>query len=230
MAEALAERWLTVCRQLGDTDDRNNKETAAVLLFQWGVAVMRRGDSTRQCLTLCTELGHKWIEGNALAGLGQVAQYTSADDERAKGLFTESLAWFREVGDSWGIAFGLRNLGLVGLYQNDYEPAAAFLKESLALCKAIRERWLGEECVTGLAWVSCAGQHYERAARLFGAADVARDALGWHPAPSFQAYHERYVASTRAALGDMAFAAARAEGRAMTLEQAIEYALADQPR
>jgi non-specific serine/threonine protein kinase len=233
-AETLAEKGLTVYRQLGDTDDRDNEENAAILLYQSSVAVMRRGDSTRatallnQCLTLCNELGHKWMRGIALAGLGQVTQYFSSDYDCAKALFTESLAWFREAGDSWGIAYGLRNLGFVAVYQGDCERAAASFKESLELCKAIRERWLSGECVKGLAWVDCASQNYERAARLFGAAELACETLGYHPAPFIGAYHDRYVASTRAALGDLLFAAAWTEGRAMTLEQAIEYALGDQ--
>ena len=43
-----------------------------------------------------------------------------------------------------------------------------------------------------------------------------------------QAHHDRSLASTRAVLGD-AFVARWAEGQAMTLEQAIEYALAEHP-
>jgi hypothetical protein len=39
--------------------------------------------------------------------------------------------------------------------------------------------------------------------------------------------YERTVAETRAALGDAAFAAAWAEGRAMSLEQAVEYGLGE---
>jgi hypothetical protein len=37
------------------------------------------------------------------------------------------------------------------------------------------------------------------------------------------------VAAVRPALGDQAFATAWAEGRAMTLEQAVAYALEEQP-
>ena len=44
--------------------------------------------------------------------------------------------------------------------------------------------------------------------------------------PPDQAYHDETAAAARAALGQPAFDGAWAEGRAMTLEQAIEYALA----
>ncbi len=44
-------------------------------------------------------------------------------------------------------------------------------------------------------------------------------------APYEQPRYDLMIASVRAALGDVAFAAAWAEGRAMSLEQAIAYAL-----
>jgi hypothetical protein len=40
--------------------------------------------------------------------------------------------------------------------------------------------------------------------------------------------HERYVAATRAQMDEAAFTIAWAAGQAMTLEQAIAYALEDQ--
>ena len=78
-----------------------------------------------------------------------------------------------------------------------------------------------------MARVASATGRCERAARLFGAAELLRETLGHHFAPPVQADHDKYVASARAGLEERAFAAAWAGGRAMTLEQAIEYALAD---
>ena len=66
----------------------------------------------------------------------------------------------------------------------------------------------------------------DRAARLLGATDVLLSALGIRPDHPDQVELNTYVDAARTALGDIAFAAAWAEGRAMTLEQAIEYALA----
>jgi hypothetical protein len=76
----------------------------------------------------------------------------------------------------------------------------------------------------GIAEVACAKGQYEIAARLFGAAEMLRENLGLYP-PTDRAHYDRSVASTRAALSKAPFAAAWAEGRALTLEQAIEYAL-----
>jgi hypothetical protein len=48
-------------------------------------------------------------------------------------------------------------------------------------------------------------------------------------APPDRPVVDRAVAATRRSLGEEAFAAAWAEGRAMTLEQALAYALDEQP-
>jgi hypothetical protein len=81
-------------------------------------------------------------------------------------------------------------------------------------------------CLVGLAGVSSARGQYNRSAQLFGAAEALREVLGHRPTPQVQADYDRRLASTRSGLGEAAFGAAWAEGRAMTLEQAIEYALA----
>jgi DNA-binding NarL/FixJ family response regulator len=61
---------------------------------------------------------------------------------------------------------------------------------------------------------------------LFGAAETLREAIGVALLPAERADHDRAVAAARAGAGEVAFAAAWAEGRRMTLEQAAEYALA----
>ena len=56
-----------------------------------------------------------------------------------------------------------------------------------------------------------------------------RAATGAPLAPVRRADHDGVVAAVRVALGEAALAAAWAEGQAMTLEQAVAYALEDPP-
>ena len=62
-------------------------------------------------------------------------------------------------------------------------------------------RWLGQA---------------ERAARLCGAAEALREAIG-APVPRYRGQYERAIALARATLGEQAFAAAWAAGRALSL-------------
>jgi hypothetical protein len=76
-----------------------------------------------------------------------------------------------------------------------------------------------------MAELAVAQGQNEQAARLLGSAEVLRDAIALPLQPPDRAEHDRIVAAARAQLDKSTFAAAWAEGRSMTLEQAIAYAL-----
>jgi hypothetical protein len=68
----------------------------------------------------------------------------------------------------------------------------------------------------------------ERAARLFGVADALSEKTGAGVSWSvLRNLNERDLAVTREMLDSEAFEAAWAEGRAMTLEEAVAYALSE---
>jgi hypothetical protein len=68
----------------------------------------------------------------------------------------------------------------------------------------------------------------ERVARLCGAAATLREAVG-APAPiSYREVHDRSMEAARAALGEAAFVAYWAAGRARPLESALDEAIAIQ--
>jgi hypothetical protein len=64
-----------------------------------------------------------------------------------------------------------------------------------------------------------------RAARLLGAAEALRAVIHSPLAPAEQSDHKRKVSEVRAQLPESAFNVAWAEGRGMSMEQAIVYAL-----
>jgi non-specific serine/threonine protein kinase len=76
-----------------------------------------------------------------------------------------------------------------------------------------------------LAWVAAADQQPWRAARLAGAAEGLRQALGGVLWPEQRARHAEAVRVARAVLGQESFATAWAEGRALPLDEAIAFAL-----
>jgi hypothetical protein len=71
--------------------------------------------------------------------------------------------------------------------------------------------------------VSAAFGQLDRAARLGGAAEALRGALGVPPPP--EQGHDWAVQAMRVALGEEAFAVAWAAGRAMPTEEAVALAL-----
>ncbi len=224
-ATALAQHGLTSSRKSGDAESTVYCRTVL------GLAASDRGDygqaSTllEENVDLCRKLNDEWLLGWALCNLQFVAR-NQGDYERAAALSSEGLALFRKTGDKHSTAWALRTLGIVALRLDDHKRAATFCRESLTLTREIGDIWLVEQGLMGLAGAAALKRQYEHAARLFAAAEAHRTSLGRHRSVSDQADFDKRVASTRAGLGEAAFAAAWTQGTTMPLEEAIEGALA----
>jgi predicted ATPase/DNA-binding XRE family transcriptional regulator len=149
------------------------------------------------------------------------------DYERAVALHEEGLTVARRAGDTWAIAVHLDNLGWATLGRGDRERAARLFREALKLNSELGEKWLSADCLDGLARVASLQSSPVRAARLWGAAKTSSETIGALAAPLDQSAYDRHVAAARAQLDEGAFDAAWAEGRSMTYERAVAYALAD---
>jgi tetratricopeptide (TPR) repeat protein len=178
-----------------------------------------------EALGLSRALGDTRGSAVWLDSLGMVVSQ-QGEHERAAALYEEALGLFRALGDRRGSANALGNLGRVVLSQGDYGRAAALLEEALLLSRDIGTWELVAAGVESLAWVAASCGQARQAARLCGAAEAQREALGAPLPPDERAGHDQAVAAMRAALGEQAFAAAWAAGRALPLEQAIGEALA----
>jgi hypothetical protein len=117
----------------------------------------------------------------------------------------------------------------VAASRGDPGRATGYLCESLAVRRELGERLGIAECLEGLAAVADGTGQPDRAARLLGAAGTLREAIGAPLPPVDRPAHEAAVQATRGLLGEAAFAAAWAAGRALPLEQAVAEALAGEP-
>lgn len=83
------------------------------------------------------------------------------------------------------------------------------------------------DAIEGLAAVAQHEGQPERAARLCGAAEALRETLGMARWFIYQTVYDRTVATTRTQLEEASWRDAWAGGGAMSLEQAVDYALGD---
>jgi len=158
-----------------------------------------------------------------LSRLG-ITALAQGDAAAARTYLEEGVAIAREIEDDWALALALRNLGIGAFRLGNYERSATWLRESLAVLPETGNPLYMQNLELLAAAVSMRGEH-GRAAWLFGAAEALREAVGAFVLPLYRAEYDRGVAATRAGLDDVAFSAAWSEGRAMTPEQAVEYAL-----
>jgi predicted ATPase len=125
------------------------------------------------------------------------------------------------------VAESLCDLGFAALGQSRHDEAKELLEEALRM--SVEPGWKEnvDFCLVGLAGVSAAAQELERSARLLGAAEALADEI--------QLRLEPYVESTRARTADELdsrlrndrFAVCLAEGRSLSLSEAVSLALAD---
>lgn len=160
----------------------------------------------------------------SLASLGVVV-LDQEDYALASSLLEESLALFRANEDYWGLTLPLRHLGVIALRQGDYARAATLLKETLVLLRQLGEKTFISRSLESLAAVVAMRDDHRRAARLFGAGEALREEIGASILPYHRPDYDHAVTVARAGMGEEAFAAAWAEGKAMTLDEAVAYAL-----
>jgi non-specific serine/threonine protein kinase len=222
-ARALLEESLAISRQLGD------RKSIGVAAGNLGMVALDEGNLVaaralhEESLAIARELGNR---NGVLASLGNlgIVSYELGDFAAARTQFEEILAISRELGDGQTTAIALHRLGTVEDAQGGYRAAEALYRESLTILHGLGLRGRIPYSLQELAMVAAALGNPLRAARLWGAEERLREEIG--PARSAGQETDPQMRDARAAAGDgAAFDRAWQEGRAMPLEQAIEFAI-----
>jgi predicted ATPase len=171
------------------------------------------------------DVGRAWAQG--VLGIAALAQ---GDSAAAVARFAEALPDLRAIGGIYPLAGFLMDAGTAWMEQGDLAQAQRLLAESLALWRDMRRPDGVAMALTGLGEVAAARGQPQRAARLLGAAEALLPASGPHRLPYLQALMDRAAATAREALGTQAFETAKADGAALSEEQAIAEALEEAAR
>jgi non-specific serine/threonine protein kinase len=226
-ASLLLERSLALSRE---ADAQG--EVALTLGLQAGLAVIS-GDSERSA-SLAAESrraaaasGELWRQLPALECLAYLAS-SAGDRNRAFQLAEEALELNRRMGDKRSIGVWLRNLALFRVFAGDYAEAEAPCAEAIRIFHELADPLGAAGCLANLAGAQAGLGRAPRAVRLWGAMEGLHDSVG-SPVLNIvkDAIGDRYVQPLRQSLGEEAFDAALADGRAMSLTQAVQYAQAD---
>jgi predicted ATPase/class 3 adenylate cyclase len=192
-----------------------------------------QGDSRRatelleESIDLVRELGNKQGLALCLNNLGMVAR-SQGDLERARKLTEEAVALSRELGARADVSLGLCNLGWMALLQSDLGRAEDLYAESLSLAWDIGLNPIVQSALEGSACVAGAQKASGRAARLWGAAQALHEAKDIPRDPDFLAEADARISEVRSGMDEQAWEEAWRKGRAMTVEEAISYALEEE--
>jgi predicted ATPase len=200
----------------------------ALVLHNLGDVAYEQGDLDQaaalqaEALTLWEGMEDTHGVAFVLDSQGKVAR-ARGDVDLASELLEKALARWRELGDKRNAAASLLSLGRIA-GQDDFGRTAMMLKEAIALSREAEDPRILASALEGIA-ATAPEASPERSVRVLGAAAAVRERLGAAVPASERAEHDRAMVATRGALGELAFAAAWAAGRALPLENAVNEAL-----
>jgi predicted ATPase len=225
-AQSNLERSLACWRTLPD------RLAVARCLHNLANVVKVRGDYSRARYALCEaaeifeELGDHSGRAWSINQQGDIAR-AQGDMAAARELYQDALSTFRKTGDLWGSARSLTDLAYIDCEKGDHMAAQAACREALEIFAGLRHRRGVARALESSACLSLAQGHPERALKLASAATHLRHSISapLHQAEKLKLDHTLLLAweSVSEREGKRAWA----EGRAMSLENAIQYSLGE---
>ncbi len=224
-AKKVYERALHINRELGDSWQ------SAHNLAALGYLALRDADYKAarayygEALAVYRSVNDRWHMAAAQRGMGDV-ELMEGRLNLAASFYEESLRLYRLHSDRLRTAIMLRCLGYVELQKGHYSTAATNFSESLDALHAIGHKPSVLICLAAFASLGVAQGHFVCAARLSALVEESREQLTAAMSAITLTFFDRDVAQARHEMGEDAFQTAYAEGRRMSIEQAIAHAKA----
>ena len=220
MALHYAQELLATAKALGDPQSLGFAQVAMAYIWE------NRGDLAQAAAAFAAAAA-------VLPGVGEIYSQADRGDklilqgnlEAGVPIVEDALMRLRGLTDPpWFMVFVINVGGYAALRQHDIPRAARLFSEALDSARELHYLPSLLSAMVGLAGVAMTRGQAERAARLLGAMEAARDAVGIKRWDNWL-HAERITAETRAALEPAAFERARSTGAALSLEEAVTEAV-----
>ena len=224
VARSRLEESLAIYRRLGD------ERRVATVLQELGPVVIEFGGvaAARSLLDESLEIGrrsgHEPDVARSLMYLG-VTCLTGGDHPSARAHLTESLEIYRRLDDKFWINACILHLGFVECEEGDHVAARSRFMQMAETAPLAQAPWGASYALEGFARLAALEGQAARALRLGGATAALRQTYGVALGPSQQAAFRRALEPAWQALREEEATAAWEQGRTMTLEEALAFAL-----
>jgi predicted ATPase/DNA-binding CsgD family transcriptional regulator len=172
---------------------------------------------------LAQDAGSPSMRANIISEMGRCALY-AGDLSAARAWQSESLAVRRKLDERRNVPFSLTALAFVAITAGEPATARALLEESVPLHQRVGDIWGQTLALEGLAGLVALTRPAD-ALRLAGAADAIRTAMQRPVAPAQKPLLERWLAPARQSLPANTQADALAEGRTLSVDDALALGL-----
>ncbi len=224
-SKALAWDALELYRELGDLN------RVAVHLTTLAGHTIWAGDLSpyvagwlEEARMIYDQLGSKSGKSFTLELFGRLS-FWRGDYEQARIFLEESIALSEQTGSSLNELWSRVNLAYVSLRQGKMAQAQSIFKKAIHQFQEIKNVIGVAYVIEGLASLYVNQNQPERVTQLFAWTDAAREKLGDHRPPVEQASVDKDLAVIHSQLDDDEFEKLSTNGRTMTTEQAIAFAL-----
>ncbi len=230
---------MDMAREARDWAERRDQQTVlAYATFVQGCAAWLSGDTQHgqalldDALARFEALGELSIAVVIAHVMVIVAAGFQEDLTRAVALGAHARALCERHGEQWGRAYTLAATALAEWRQGKVTQAGAHTREGVRALRAFHDTFGTVLLVEQLAWIVAEAGEGERAAVLLGAADTGWPLVGEQPllgSPHYLAARAACERQVRRTMGDQVFQAGFARGAELDLEQAVAFALDENP-
>ena len=203
----------------------------ALSLQNLGAQALMEGDYPaahalcEESLALARAVGDAYAVGGVLLWLGWLS-FLQGDVPASHQLLEESVAIHRRLGERFRLAQALDFLALVATATGQFSKAGEAFSESLQLRQEMGDRSDLADSLEGIAALAAAQQESTQAIQLAGAAASIRASSGSPFTAMRRTMLDQWLVPLQQALGQDVIHSAWEAGRAMSLDQALELALA----
>jgi len=221
-------RWhecLDIYRELGDRNGIGWGLRWVGEVTEWQEDLESAHKFYADSLAIAIETEDARLIGGILRHLGRLAM-KEGDHDAARSYLEKSISHFERIGDQRPINFAHGYLGLNAIESGDFAAARVHLEKALNIALALDLTIGVATPIMYFAALAAAQSHPTRALHLAGASEALAASAGAAPTRLTRPVVERWLERSRRALGPKRSAACWAEGRTISRERAIEYALA----
>jgi tetratricopeptide (TPR) repeat protein len=209
----------------------NNKDGLAISMHNLAIVTGELGDHDKalayyeESLASWEELGDRAGVARVYNSMGELA-CAQGDYGRAAELYKQSLEIHRSLGRYASVALVTANIGFMEQEMGEYAKAEAHFIDSL---RTYSELGVKIGIIVSLVGVGAAAQglgKVERAATLFGATEALCEATSYALEPRERAIYLASQDAVCAALGEDEYHDYMLDGKAMGMQRAVDYGLA----
>ncbi len=190
----------------------------------WEGDFLQSAQRLEEARSIFHQLGDPSSEASVLQCYGRLA-FAQGNYPLARTYYEESIVLGEMSGDYLDTQWTHANLAYATLKEGDVAQARRHFEISIQSFQEINNSIGVTFAIEGLASLHCNQNQPEHASRLIGWADATREKIGDLRPRGEQADVDRDIAAIIAKIGSSAFEVAYDEGRAMTLDEAVAYAL-----